>query len=83
MTPKQKATAALRDLEDSVCEYIAEHPEGVRNADIAEALNLHSNFEGKNCDYLSWSILGLLLDAKRVRYVRQGNRRVYYPLSDT
>jgi len=45
---------------------------GLRNAEIAEILEIHSDYLGEQKDYLSWSVLGLLLNEGKV--VRKGNK---------
>jgi len=44
----------------------------LRNAEIAEILEIHSDYLGEQKDYLSWSVLGLLLNEGKV--VRKGNK---------
>jgi len=79
MTPKQKAEAGVRHLKDAILDHITEHPEGVRHAQIVKDLRLQSGYEGKQKNYLSWSIIGLLLADERVRYEGRGRGKTYYP----
>ncbi len=58
--------------------YLADHPDGCGNVEVADALGLRSDFEGEQRDYLSWSILGLLVNENRVRYAKVKNRRRYF-----
>ncbi len=44
------------------------NPDGITNSDAASLLGLRSDYHGKQKDYLSYSILGLLLrEGKIVR----------------
>ena len=68
MTSKYTAQAGLALIKAAILEYLAEHQSGVRNAEITQALGLESDFEGKQKNYLAWSVLGLLVSEGTVRY---------------
>jgi uncharacterized protein len=74
MTPYDKAQEGVNLLKQAILETLKTHPEGLRNADIANTLDIRSDYLGGNKDYLSWSILGLLLNEKAIE--RKG--RKYY-----
>jgi hypothetical protein len=57
----EKAQLGLRMLKEAVVELGTANPNGVTNADVAHTLGLHSDNNGKQKDYLSYSILGLLM----------------------
>ena len=78
MTPKDKARHGLDLLKTAICDYLRQHPEGVQHAAIARDLDLESDFEGSQRNYLSWSVLGLLVNKKKVNYARRGGRKVYF-----
>jgi hypothetical protein len=78
MSPEEKATQGLSLLKNAIKEVIANHPEGITNAEIAKVLGIQSDYKGANHDYLSWSILGLLLNAGEVG--RRG-RKYFSPTS--
>jgi hypothetical protein len=42
------------------------------NAQLAGKLDLRSDYQGGNKDYLTWSVLGLLLNGGKVR--REGRK---------
>ena len=66
--PLSLAQTGLRRIEDAVLELLKHNPQGLRNVDIAEMLNLHSNVRGGRRNYLTYSILGgLLADGKVAR----------------
>lgn len=78
MTAQEQAQEALGQLKEAVVAYLADHPEGCSNVNVADALGLRSDFEGRNQDNMSWSILGLLVNENRVRYEKANNRRRYF-----
>jgi hypothetical protein len=51
---------------------LSAHPEGLTNAQIAHELGLASDYQGHHQGYLSWSVMGLLLNSKKVE--KQGRR---------
>lgn len=64
----EKAQIGLEFLKSSILELARANPEGVLNSDVAKALGLQSDYLGGSKDYLSWSVLGLLMrEGKMVR----------------
>jgi hypothetical protein len=57
----EKAQLGLQLLKDAIVEFAAANKEGVGNSDVASLLGLRSDCRGRQKDYLSYSILGLLL----------------------
>jgi hypothetical protein len=55
------AQEGLRRIETAILGVLAKSPRGLRNSEIAEKLNLRSHFNGKQRDYLTYSVLGGLL----------------------
>jgi hypothetical protein len=74
---RTKAQSALNDLKEAVLAEIGSSEHGLTNAELVKRLELESEYEGKNRNYLSWSILGLLLAERRVRYRGAGLRKRY------
>lgn len=72
-----KAQSALKALKDAVLSEIDDSPKGLTNAEIVKRLGLASEYEGKNRNYLSWSMLGLLLNEGKVRYHGSGRGKRY------
>lgn len=75
---KEKAQLGLNLLKESVLEFAKANPKGVTNSDAASLLGLRSDYGGGSKDYLSYSILGLLMregklarDGKSKRHVAQ------------
>jgi hypothetical protein len=80
MSPKESAQAGLAQIKIAVLDHLAAHPEGCTNADVGKALELQSDFEGEQAGYLSWSVLGLLVNEEKVRYELKGKKkgRIYF-----
>jgi len=61
MRPSERAANARAELEEAILNYLKEHPEGAINNQIARDLGLESDFDGRQKNYLSYSILGGLM----------------------
>ncbi len=62
----EQAQLGLAMLKDAVEKLIDTNPDGITNSDAASLLGLRSDYRGRQKDYLSYSILGLLLREGRV-----------------
>jgi len=58
---KEKAQLALALLKDAVLELAKANPSGISNSDAASLLGLRSDYGGGSKDYLSYSVLGILM----------------------
>lgn len=58
---KEKAQVALTLLKDAVLELAKANPNGISNSDAASLLGLRSDYGGGSKDYLSYSVLGILM----------------------
>lgn len=67
-----RAQMALTILKDSVLDLLTANPQGLSNADVTNALGLHSSYNGGSKNYLAYSILGLLMEEGRI--TRAGSR---------
>jgi len=64
----EKAQLGLALIKDAVIELAKANPKGISNSDAASALGIRSDYGGGSKDYLSYSILGLLMrDGKLAR----------------
>jgi hypothetical protein len=64
----ERAQLGLQLLKTATIDFTRANPEGVTNSDVASLLGLRSDYRGRQKDYLSYSILGLLLrEGKIVR----------------
>lgn len=57
----ERAQMGLTFLKQAIIEFSQANPDGVTNADVAKYLGLQSSYNGGAKDYLSYSILGLLM----------------------
>lgn len=69
----EKAQIALELLKAAVMELAKANPSGISNSDAAKYLGLQSDYGGGSKDYLSYSVLGILMREGRVR--RERNRK--------
>lgn len=58
---RDKAQIGLQFLKDAVLELAQANTAGLTNSDVTKALGLQSDYAGGSKDYLSWSILGILM----------------------
>jgi hypothetical protein len=58
---REKAQLGLQMLKDAVLELAQANGEGVTNSGVAKSLGLQSDYGGGSKDYLSFSLLGLLM----------------------
>ncbi|MCX6900805.1 MAG: GIY-YIG nuclease family protein [Verrucomicrobia bacterium] len=63
----ERAQIGLEFLKSAILELARANPEGIANADAASLLGLRSDYRGRQKDYLSYSVLGLLLREGKVR----------------
>lgn len=69
---ESRAQMALTILKQSVLDLLIANPHGLTNADVTNALGLHSSYKGGSKNYLAYSILGILMEEGRI--VRTGAR---------
>ena len=62
-------------LKTAVMELARANPAGIRNADAAKYLGLQSDYGGGSKDYLSYSILGVLM---REGQIGRGEKRRHF-----
>ncbi len=64
----ERAQLGLDLIKQAVLELVKANPSGISNSDAASILGLRSDYNGRQKDYLSYSILGLLIrEGKIVR----------------
>lgn len=64
---KERAQLGLTILKEAVLELVRANRMGVTNSDVAGLLGLRSDYGGGSKDYLSFSILGILMRDGKVR----------------
>jgi len=57
----ERAQLGLEFIKSAILELSKVNPKGVTNSEAASVLGLRSDYKGKQKDYLSYSVLGLLL----------------------
>jgi hypothetical protein len=63
----EKAQIALQHLKNAVFETAKANKEGVTNYDLAKCLGLQSDYGGGSKNYLSYSVLGILMREGKVK----------------
>jgi hypothetical protein len=66
---KEKSQLGLRMLKEAVLELAQANAEGVTNSEVVKTLGLQSDYAGGSKDYLSWSLLELLMREGRMARV--------------
>lgn len=71
----EKAQLGLALIKDAVIELAKANPNGITNSDAASALSIRSDYGGGSKDYLSYSVLGLLM--RDGKLARQGSSKLH------
>jgi len=71
----ERAQLGLELLKTAIVNLAKANPNGISNSDAASLLGLRSDYRGRQKDYLSYSVLGLLLREGRVKRVDGGSPR--------
>jgi hypothetical protein len=71
---KERAKMGLDLLKDAVLELARANKDGITNADAAKSLGLQSDYQGGSKDYLSWSIIGMLMREGKLKRVNRNNK---------
>jgi len=72
----ERAQLGLELLKTAVFEMVKANPKGISNSDAASLLGLRSDYNGKQKDYLSYSVLGLLIREGKVERHQNPPRHV-------
>jgi len=73
---QDKSKTGIKIIENSIIELLDDH-NGLTNSEIANILGLESSHEGKQKDFLTYSILGNLMKRDLIIKDRTGSRPVY------
>lgn len=68
---KVLAQEGLRHIERAILMLLEDHPAGLRNSQIADLLGLRSSIRGRQRNYLTYSVLGGLMDKGKVAQDRE------------
>ena len=63
----EKAQMGLELVKSAVMELAKANPDGIKNSDAAKYLGLQSDYGGGSKDYLSYSILGILMKEGKIK----------------
>ena len=63
----ERAQIGLFLLKSAIIELARANPDGITNADAASLLGLRSDYRGRQKDYLSYSVLGLLMREGKIK----------------
>ena len=61
LNARQIAQDGLQRVEEGILKLLDSNPPGLRNAEIADLLDLRSDFRGRQRDDLTYSVLGGLI----------------------
>jgi hypothetical protein len=64
-------------LKEAILDHLEAHSDGLRNGDLAKDLGLESSHDGRQQDYLTYSVLGLLMKEQQIDKVRRGGKAYY------
>jgi uncharacterized protein len=64
---REKAQLGLAFLKETILELAKANPRGILNSDAVKALGLQSDYKGGSKDYLTWSIIGILMREGRLK----------------
>jgi len=78
MKPSLKAQFGRDLIMEAVIQVLESANHSMSHAEIVHALGIPSDFEGQNSNYLSWSILGLLVNEGTIEYSGDRHQRVYF-----
>lgn len=65
----ERAQLGLELLKSAILELAKVNPKGISNSDAASLLGLRSDYQGKQKDYLSYSVIGLLIREGKIRRI--------------
>lgn len=74
---RDQARQARAMLEDAILAALASQPGGLYNNELARLLDLESDYEGRQSNYLTYSLLGGLLAQERVTKEKREGRTYY------
>jgi hypothetical protein len=73
---KEKAQLGLALLKEAVLELAKANQRGISNSDTASLLGLRSDYGGGSKDYLSYSVIGLLMREGKLERDRESKRHI-------
>jgi len=83
MKLQDQAIEARDELERVILAYLKARPAGAINNEIAKELGLESDFEGRQKNYLTYSLLGGLMRKGLIERRTDGNRKAFVLVKGT
>ncbi|MEJ8801090.1 GIY-YIG nuclease family protein [Pontibacter sp. H249] len=71
----ERAQMGLELLKSAVVELAKANPDGIKNSDAAKYLGLQSDYGGGSKDYLSYSLLGILMKENKIERSNKGKHK--------
>lgn len=62
----ERAQHGRNEIENAIADLLNQHPDGLRNIDIAEKLGLRSSPTDEHKNFLTWAILGGMVATRRL-----------------
>ena len=76
--PEELAATGLAQIKTAILLYLEQHPDGAKNSAVATDLGLRSGLKGLHKNYLTWSILDLMVDEGLVRVQMDARVKHYF-----
>jgi hypothetical protein len=73
---REKAQVGLTLLKEAILEFAKVNPKGITNSDAASLLGLRSDYGGGSKDYLSYSIIGILMREGKLERENTSKRHI-------
>jgi len=80
---RDRAQVGLELIKEAILEELNAHPHGMTHGEIVQRLGLESDFEGQQRNYLSWSVLGILVGEGKVQYTGERQNKTYHLVSES
>lgn len=64
-------------IKNTILKLLMSETDGLTNSQIARILGLESSHEGNQKDYLTYSVLGILMSEGKVKKLRDGRTVLY------
>ena len=72
-----QAQAGVAQIEEAILSLLAEYEDGLINNEIARALGLESDFQGRQRNYLTYSVLGGMMKKGLIVREQIGRRQPF------
>lgn len=73
----EESQKGLTLIERAIEKLLMIESEGLSNSEIAHSLGLESNHQGKQINYLTYSVLGIMMEKGFVKKIKNGNKTLY------